>query len=110
MGQVNYLIAFVLYTVLPLALTGVFVWAFLDALLRPERQFALADKPKNFWLAVLGLGGLAYFTIRVLGFAFPLSGLVTLGLLIAAVFYLGPERAKMGRRWGGDSRGTRGGW
>ncbi len=108
----NSLLAFLIYTVFPLVMTGVFVWGFLDALARPARQFGLAGRSKNFWLAVLGIGGLLYFAVRVMRMWFPLAGWVSLGFLIAAVFYLGPERQRMGPRWTdrGGRRQSRGGW
>ncbi|AHU90065.1 DUF2516 family protein [Trueperella pyogenes] len=109
MGQINFLFSFLIYTLLPLALTGVFVWSFLDAVFRPADQFALASQSKNFWLILLGGGGLAYFAIHVLHVYFPMSGFVSLALLIGAVYYLGPERAKMGPRWRGNG-GRRGSW
>lgn len=105
------MLSLVVFRILPLVLTGLFVWGFFDALARPERQFGLAGRSKNFWLAVLGGGGVLYFLVRVLRFWFPLAGLVSLGFLIAAVFYLGPERQRMGPRWNGrESRDSGGGW
>ena len=100
-------------TILPLALTGLFVWGFVDALMRTARQFELAGRSKNFWLGILGGGGLLFFAVRMLRLWFPFAGWVSLGFLIAAVFYLGPERQRMGPRWtdrGPRRRQSRGGW
>ncbi|VEI13614.1 DUF2516 family protein [Trueperella bialowiezensis] len=113
MWEANALLSLIVYRLLPLMLTGLFAWGFVDASRRPEGQFALAARSKNFWLAVLGIGGLVYFVVRVLRWWFPFGRLVSFALLIAAVYYLGPERSRMGSPWGGHGgrgRRQRGGW
>lgn len=114
-GSASSTLSFLVFTVLPLLLTGLFVWGFVDVLMRSERQFGLANQSKKFWLLVLGIGGVVYFGVRVLRFYVPFGALLSLGFLIAAVYYLGPERSRMGPRWKGGGRGgrgwdNRGGW
>ena len=39
MFEVSSFLSLLFATILPLALTGLFVWGFVDALMRPARQF-----------------------------------------------------------------------
>ncbi|MCI7304752.1 MULTISPECIES: DUF2516 family protein [Trueperella] len=113
MGIVDSAFTILFNIVLPLAITCLFVWAFIDAAARPARQFAVASQSKNFWLVILGVGALAEVATRfqyLLHLYVPFSGFIRLAFLIALVYYLGPERSKMGRR-PGSGRGTqRGTW
>lgn len=110
MGQINYTFYILLNVVLPVAVTGVFVWAFIDAVARPPRQFALASQSKNFWLAMLGGGTLAYAAMSFLHIYLPLAGFIRLALFIAVGYYLGPERSKMGPGAGRGRGPQRGSW
>ncbi|MDO5025379.1 MAG: DUF2516 family protein [Trueperella sp.] len=108
-----------------LAALVLFGYALLDALRRPERDFARARKNKNFWVTVLGSSTAFYAFFQIGSLSMPMEGLIGLAALVAVVYYLGPERQAMrprdlgggGGKWpksgpggGWSNSGSDGGW
>lgn len=103
-----------LLAALTLALLGVEVYSFVDALRRPAAAFTNAGKrTKTFWSAVLGiaalLGFIGLYTPSGAGFL----GLAVLFAVIPALIYLSDVRPALGGRRrprGGNGPSGRGGW
>ena len=100
------------YLAIELAILALAVWALIAAATRPAGDFALAQKSKGFWVGVLGASVLiaangVFYTV-----ALPFSWLLSMASIFAAIYFLGPERQRMGprRRRGGGPTSTRGGW
>ncbi len=119
----NQVFAFIFGTVIPVIFLGLFAFGLLDVLRRPTSDFASAAQSKAFWVVILGLGALLHFS-RLMRLWIPFGGFIGLALLIGLIYYLGPERQRMGPprggggfRRGGNSGGpfgrgpsNRGGW
>jgi len=88
------------------------VWALVDCLGRPAGDFTFARRSKDFWTVVLVLAVVLSLSFIVPFMYLPFRGLLSMLAIIAVVYYLGPERQRMGpRRPGGERRrSNRGGW
>lgn len=101
-------VALIIRRVLGLAvailLTAFILWALVSCLRQPEQRYTYVRKPKNFWSGVLAVS-LGVVVIQYwVGWRLPFGGLLTCFALFAAVYYLGPERQRMGV----DGRRSRG--
>lgn len=82
----------------------------LMCLARPAADFT-ATRPKKFWLVALGASLLVFVWPYVMPLYLPLHGTLQWVALILAIYYVGPERRRMGksRGWGrGGGRGDSG--
>ena len=82
----------------------------LMCLARPAADFT-ATRPKKFWLVALGASLLVFVWPYVMPLYLPLHGILQWVALILAIYYVGPERRRMGksRGWGrGGGRGDSG--
>ena len=83
----------------------------LMCLARPAADFT-ATRPKKFWLVALGASLLVFVWPYVMPLYLPLHGILQWVALILAIYYVGPERRRMGKGGGWRRRGSRGdsGW
>nr|WP_240611492.1 DUF2516 family protein [Actinobaculum sp. 313] len=88
------------------------MWALVDCLGRSAGDFTFARRSKDFWTVVLVLAVVLSLSFVVPFIYLPFRGFLSLLAIIAVVYYLGPERQRMGpRRPGGERpRSNRGGW
>ncbi|MFP7696326.1 hypothetical protein [Trueperella sp. LYQ143] len=108
---ISHTFSVLLNVVLPLIIVACFALAFADALTRPRSQFYNASRSQQFWVRLLGIGGLVYAALWFLPLWIPGATWISLLLIIALVYYLGPERSRLGPRGGfRGGRGSRGGW
>lgn len=89
-------------------LTALVVFAFVMCVLRPARDFALARQNKKFWMILLGGGVLVMAWPYLVPLYLPFRGILQWVALIGAVYFLGPERQRMGKRSWWPRRGS--GW
>lgn len=101
--------------VLTVALFGVEVFAFVDAVRRPPAAYVSAGKrTKTFWTAILGGAGLLGFAGIYPPLGLGLLGMAALFAVVPAMIYLGDVRRAVGGHKGprGSSgpRRPNGGW
>ena len=97
-SQLSTLMFHLFYTIFPLLMALACAVLLVDVLRRPIKQFNLARKGKEFWLAILGLAML-WFILQALGVHGPFQNWITFAMLFGVVFYAGPERQNMGEIW-----------
>lgn len=85
--------------IVPLLILAMIAFAFWDVMRRPSQQFRSAARSKGFWRNVL-------IAIAVLLVVFiwgplwvPFETILNFAGMIAVVYYLGPERQRMGKPW-----------
>ena len=83
----------------------------LMCLARPAADFT-TTRPKKFWLVALGASLLVFVWPYVMPLYLPLHGILQWVALILSIYYVGPERRRMGKGGGWRRRGGRGdsGW
>ena len=81
--------------------------ALLMCMARPAGDFT-ALRPKKFWLIALGASLLVFLWPYIMPLYLPFNGILQWVALILSIYYVGPERRRMGRG-GGWRRGFGGG-
>lgn len=91
-------------------LTAFVAWALLSCLRQSSHKFTFARRTKEFWTPVLVLALLVVVIQYLVGWRLPMGGLLTCVSLYAALYYLGPERQRMGIGRAGEDWGRRDSW
>ncbi|MDP9800650.1 hypothetical protein J2S49_000726 [Arcanobacterium wilhelmae] len=91
----TYWMSWLLANLVPALLFAGAAFSLVDALLRPADRWWAAAQPKKFWLIWMVVS-LALVVADYL-YRLPLGGILTLVIAVGIVYYIGPERQRMGR-------------